>query len=50
MEFQGKGRHDLIYMRKKELGWKEIQGIQNIGIEDSQGNGIADQSQLLKNW
>jgi len=50
MEFQRTGRYDLIYMRTKELGWKEIQGIQNIGIEDSQGNGIADQSQLLKIW
>ena len=26
------------------------QGIQNIGIEDSQGNRIVDQRQVLKNW
>ena len=25
-------------------------GIQNIGIEDSQGNRIVDQKQVLKNW
>jgi hypothetical protein len=35
-------------MKTKGVGWKETQGIQNIGIEDSQGNRIADQSQVLK--
>jgi hypothetical protein len=30
--------------------WKENQGIQNIGIEDSQGNRIVDQSQVLNIW
>jgi len=38
----------LMYMKTKELGWKENQGIQNIGIEDSKGNRIAEQSQVLK--
>jgi len=28
----------------KKLGWKETQGIQNISIEDSQGNRIVEQS------
>jgi len=37
-------------MKTKELGWKETQGIQNVGIEDSQGNRIVDQSQVLKIW
>jgi hypothetical protein len=27
-----------MYMKKKELAWKENQGIENIHIEDSQGN------------
>ena len=36
MEFQRTGRHDLKYMKTKELGWNENQGIQSIGIEDSQ--------------
>jgi acetyl-CoA carboxylase carboxyltransferase component len=36
-------------MKTKEVGWKEAQGIQNIGIEDSQGNRIVDQNQALKN-
>jgi len=37
-------------MKKKELGWKETQRIQNIGTENSQGNRIVDQSQALKIW
>ena len=44
MEFQRTGRYDLMYMKTKELGWKENQEIQNIGIEDSQGNRIVEQS------
>jgi hypothetical protein len=38
MEFQRTWRYDLMYMKTKELGWKDTQGIQNIGIENSQGN------------
>jgi len=34
----------------KELGWKETQRIQNIGIEDSQENRIVVQKQVLKIW
>ena len=50
MEFHRTGRYDLMYMKTKELGWKETQGIQNIGSEDSQGNRIVDQKQVLKIW
>ena len=39
-----------MYMKTKELGWEETQGIQSIGIEDSQGNRIVDQRQVLKIW
>jgi propanediol dehydratase small subunit len=35
MAFRRTGRYDLMYMKTKELGWKETQGIHNIGIEDS---------------
>jgi len=35
-------RYDLMYMKTKELGWKDTQGIQNIGMKDSQGNRIVD--------
>ena len=48
MEFHRTGCYDLMYMKTKELGWKETQGIQNTGIEDSQGNRILDQKQVLK--
>jgi len=37
-------------MKTKELGWKENKGIKNIGIEDSQGNRIAEKSQVMKIW
>ena len=50
MEFQRTGYCDLLYMKTKELGWNETQGIQSIGIEDSQGNRIVDQRQVLKIW
>ena len=40
----------MTYMKTKELGWKETHGIQNIGIEDSQGNRIVEKSQVLKIW
>jgi len=39
-----------VYMKTKELGWKDTQGIQNIGIEDFQGNRIVDQKKVLKIW
>ena len=42
MEYQRTGRYDLMYMKTKELGWKETQGIQNIGNEDSQGNSRSE--------
>jgi hypothetical protein len=37
-------------VKTKELGWKETQGIQNIGIKDSKGNRIVEQNQVLKIW
>ena len=39
-----------MYMKTKELGWNETQGIESIGIEDSQGNRIVYQRQVLKIW
>jgi len=40
----------LIYIKTKELDWKETQVIENIGIEVSQGNRIIQQSQVMKIW
>jgi len=48
IELQNTERYSLMYMKPKELCWKETQGIKNIGNEDSQGNRIVDQSQVLK--
>ena len=39
-----------MYMKTKELGWNETQGIQSIVIEDSQGNRRVDQRKVLKIW
>jgi len=50
MEFHRTDHYDLMYMKTKGLVWKETQGIQNIGIEDSQGNRIVDKRQVLKIW
>jgi hypothetical protein len=50
MEFQRIGRYGLMCMKTKELGWKDTQEIQNIGIEGSQGNRIIEQIQVLKIW
>jgi hypothetical protein len=49
MEFQRTGHYDLMYMKTKELSWKENHGIQNIGIEDCRGNIIVDQRQSTEN-
>jgi hypothetical protein len=43
IEFQRTGHYDLMYMKAKELGWKDNHGIQNTGIEDCKGNMIIDQ-------
>ena len=50
MEFQRAGRYDLMCKKTKELDWKETQGMQNNGDEDSKGNRIIGQSQVLKIW
>jgi hypothetical protein len=42
-----RGRYDLMYMKTKRLGWKETHRIQNIGIENFQGNKIIEQRLLL---
>ena len=39
-----------MYMKTKELGWKENHRIQNTGIKYLQGNTIVDQRQVLKIW
>jgi hypothetical protein len=50
MEFQRRGHNDLIYVKTKELDWKENRETQNIGIEDSKGSILVDNRQVLKIW
>ena len=50
MDFKRTGRYDLTYMKTKELSWKEKQEIQNIAVEDSQGNIIVYQKQVVIIW
>jgi len=38
MEFQRTGCYHLIYMKAKDVGWKENHGVQTNDIEDSQGS------------
>ena len=44
MRYQRTGYYDLMYRKTKEVGRKETQGVQNIGIEDSQGNSRSNSS------
>jgi hypothetical protein len=50
MEYQRTGRYDLLYIKTKELDWKETQEIQNIGIQNSQRNIIVVLNQVLTIW
>ena len=36
-----------MYIKRKEPGWKENQGIQNIDVNDSEGNTKVDQRHVL---
>jgi hypothetical protein len=47
-ELQRTGRYDLMYRKAKELDQKENNGIRTFGIEDSRGNMIADQKEVLR--
>jgi hypothetical protein len=49
-ELQRAGQYDLMHRKAKELDRKENNGIRTVGIEDSQGNMIVDQKQVLKIW
>lgn len=50
MGFERTGYGDLMYMKTKELNWKENHGIQKTNVEDSQGNTKVDQRQVRKIW
>jgi hypothetical protein len=37
MDFQRTGRYDLVYMKTKEVGWKETQGIKILASKTPKG-------------
>jgi len=39
-----------LYLKTKELGWKENHEIQNTGTKNSKRNIIVEKSQVLKIW
>ena len=39
-----------MYLKTKELGWKENHEIQNTGTENSKRNIIEENSQILNIW
>ena len=39
-----------MYLKTKELGWKENHEIQNTGTKNSKRNIIEEKSQVLKIW
>jgi hypothetical protein len=49
-EFKRIGCCDLMYMKTKEVGWRENERVQNIDIKDSGGKITVDQRQVLKIW
>jgi hypothetical protein len=48
--FQRTGHCDVMYMKTKELGWKENHGIRNIDFEDSQENIRINVRRVLQIW
>ena len=40
--------YDSLYLKTKELGWKENHEIQNTGTKNSKRNIIEEKSQVLK--
>jgi len=42
VEFQSVDLSVLMFMKAKELGWKENHGKQDIGFNDSEENIVAD--------
>jgi hypothetical protein len=49
-ELRRTGQSELMYRKAKELDRKENNATRNVDIEDSQGNMIVDQKQVLKIW
>jgi hypothetical protein len=46
MELERTGRYDLLHMKRKERGWEDNRGNQNIRIETLKGRSIVDQKEV----
>ena len=49
-ELERKGRYDLMYEKTKEFGGRERKAVRSFGIEDSRGQLISGQAEMLKVW
>ena len=50
MDFQKKGRYDLMYKHAQQLGGRTNKAIRTFGIEDNQGNIVTVHRQALRIW
>ena len=50
MDFQKKGRYDLMYQKAQQLGGKTSKAIRTFGIEDNQSNIVTDHRRALRIW
>ena len=50
MELERLGRYDLMYQKMKGLEWKDRTGGSKFGIENSAGQFISDQNEMLAIW
>ena len=50
MDLQKKGRYDIVYQKAQKLGGRTSKAIRMFGIEDNQGNIVADHRQTLRIW
>jgi hypothetical protein len=50
IEFKRRGHHDLMYVKTKELGWKDKQVFKPLALKTLQGNVTVHQRHVLKIW
>ena len=50
MDFQKKGKYDLMYQKSQQLGGITSKALQTFGIEDNQGKIVTDDRRALRIW
>jgi hypothetical protein len=50
MEFQKKGRYDIMHQKAQQLGRRTSKAIRTFGIEDNQDNKVTDHRKALRIW